>query len=87
MISGFLSPWEPLFMDLNISKYFKQYEKTYGNILTTYVFCEICIWKHVFVERMCALLELLKCQVLFQNLTAFHILKTLKSEIVELLRS
>ena len=27
MISGFVSPGEPLFMDLNISKYFKQYKK------------------------------------------------------------
>ena len=27
MISGLLSPWEPLFQDLNIHNYFKKYKK------------------------------------------------------------
>ena len=27
MISGFVSPWEPLYMDLNIPKYFKDKKK------------------------------------------------------------
>ena len=26
MISGFVSPWEPLFIDLNIPKYFAKYK-------------------------------------------------------------
>ena len=32
MISGFLDPWEPVFMDVNIPKYFKRYKKSYGRI-------------------------------------------------------
>ena len=32
MISGLLSPGEPLFVDLVISNYFNKYRKSYGNV-------------------------------------------------------
>ena len=33
MISGFLNPGEPVFMDLDIPKYFNEYRHNYGHVL------------------------------------------------------
>ena len=38
MISGFLSPGGPLFMDLNVPKYSEKYKKHYGNMFGKYHF-------------------------------------------------
>ena len=40
MISGFSNPWSPVFMASIIPKYFKKYQKVYGNILVKYY-----LWK------------------------------------------
>ena len=40
MISGFLDPQDPLFVDLNIPRYFKQYKKFMGTCLTNIICIE-----------------------------------------------
>ena len=43
MISGFLSPGEPLFMDLNIPKYFKEYKTNLETFLKHTMFVNMGI--------------------------------------------
>ena len=38
LTSGFVDPWEPLFMDLNIPNYFKQYKKNVGTFQECIIF-------------------------------------------------
>ena len=49
MISGFVDPWEPLFMGLNIPKCFNEYQEHYGHVFETYYVCEYdnlkFVWK------------------------------------------
>ena len=40
MIDGLLTPGEPVFMDINIPKYFKRYKKNDGHIFETYDVCK-----------------------------------------------
>ena len=43
MIHGFLDPWEPLFMDLNIPKYFQKYKKILNRFRTTIILINLKI--------------------------------------------
>ena len=52
MIFGFLSPGEPLFIDLNIPKYWK-YKKTPGIIFEKYYFVNMEIWLFGNMESTC----------------------------------
>ena len=50
MISGFLDPWEPFFMDLNIPEYFSKYKQIWDPLLNlSYInlkFLEITALEH-----------------------------------------
>ena len=49
MISGFVDPWEPLFVDSNIPKYFKQYKKKLETCLKNITFVNL---KMLDIEEM-----------------------------------
>ena len=44
MISGFLSRGEPLYMDLNIPKYFKTYKRNMGTFFKHIIFIKHTFW-------------------------------------------
>ena len=44
MISGSMSPWETVFIDLNIPNYFKKTWENYGNMFETYYFRKSIMW-------------------------------------------
>ena len=50
MISGFLTPGEPLFMDLNIPKYYKKYKTTMETVLAIIFINMQMFW---FFEGIC----------------------------------
>ena len=52
MILGFVDPWDPLFLDLNIPNYLKQDKEIYWNMLLEYYFTYLNIFNFIILKML-----------------------------------